>query len=193
MPVEVDVRVDEAQMNALKNKIRAVDPKKVDTIMRSAVKRAGTAAHTMSAKAIGTTYTIKSRDTKQDMKLVYQGAAAEFRISGFKHDVKDFKVQPAFSLQQKGIQSKGIPPPKVTIKKGHGGRIAGSFWARMPSGHINVYTRQGNDPLPIEDKRGLAVAQMAEQVIDREDIKARVHEVLNERVDHEIQRILAAR
>ena len=192
MAVDVKIQIDQREINRIKERIAAVAPDKVERIFVGAVKRAGTAAKTMSAKAISGMYTLPSKKSKEDMRLIYQGMNAEFRITGYQRDVKEFKVRPAFRLHPKGAMVKaGTPkPPHVTLKKGEGGPISDAFWAQMSSGHQNLYRRQGDEPLPINDVPALAVAQMGDQAIEREQVQARIMEVLNERVDHALKRAL---
>jgi hypothetical protein len=76
----------------------------------------------------------------------------------------------------------------VSVKRGSGGVIANGFIAN--TGRFGVYERVGPSRLPIEQKFGPSAAHMMmdEQVTSK--MEQQIVETFNERIDHEIDRIL---
>ena len=65
-----------------------------------------------------------------------------------------------------------------------------AFIAQMNSGHIGIFEREGSARLPISQFMGLSGAQMVgnDEIIEKMTQSAQ--EKVNERVEHEINRIL---
>jgi len=65
------------------------------------------------------------------------------------------------------------------VKKGGGKRIPHAFLARMRSGHVGVFLRKEKSPLPVEQKIGPSVPQMAGNPEVVEAIQDRVERILD--------------
>jgi hypothetical protein len=68
--------------------------------------------------------------------------------------------------------------------------FAHAFIAKMKSGHTGVFEREKTTRLPVTERMGLSVPQMAENSVVMEQVENKAQEVINKRVDHEISRIL---
>lgn len=64
------------------------------------------------------------------------------------------------------------------------------FTAQMPNGHIGVYERKGDSSYPIKQFYGPSVPRMAENTVVIKTVEDRVNEVINKRMEHELDRIL---
>ena len=81
---------------------------------------------------------------------------------------------------------------RAAVKKGGSGTpFEDAFIAEMKTnGHTGVFERTGRKRFPIEEKMGLSVAQMVgnEDIID--GLEKEAQELVNERIIHEMNRIL---
>jgi hypothetical protein len=96
----------------------------------------------------------------------------------------------------KGVTPKEVMPPakgpvQAQTKKGGGGTLKQAFIAKMKSGHIGVFEREGEKNLPIKQFFGPSVAGMFRE---NESVKVAVMEKTMEsfdkRVQHELERLL---
>ena len=76
----------------------------------------------------------------------------------------------------------------VSVKKGGGGVISKGFIVNTP--RMGVYERVGSSRLPIEQKFGPSAAHMMEDEEVTKKMEDHVVEVFNQRIEHEIDRIL---
>ena len=76
----------------------------------------------------------------------------------------------------------------VSVKKGGGGVISQGFIAN--TGRLGVYERVGASRLPIEQKYGPSAAHMMMDEEVTKSMENKIVETFNERIDHEIDRIL---
>ena len=76
----------------------------------------------------------------------------------------------------------------VSVKKGGGGVISQGFIAN--TGRLGVYERVGASRLPIEQKYGPSAAHMMMDEEVTKSMENQIVETFNERIDHEIDRIL---
>lgn len=65
--------------------------------------------------------------------------------------------------------------------------IAGSFVARMRSGHIGLFARRGKPRLPIDEIYTSAIAQMLDNPEVRERIQEKAAERFEKNLAHEIE------
>ena len=80
------------------------------------------------------------------------------------------------------------------VVKGEGGTIAHAFLAKMKSGHVGVFQREGHGAnsasLPIEKLSGPSVPQMLGSPTVSEFIQKRMEERLAVNVEHEVNAFL---
>ena len=82
----------------------------------------------------------------------------------------------------------GKTPVKAAVKREV--ELAKSFTAQMPNGHIGIYERKSDSSYPIKQLYGPSVPRMAENAVVLKTVEDRVNEVINNRMEHEINRIL---
>lgn len=204
--MQTTAQIDDTQMEEVRKLLKEkLTPQTASRVFNRALKRAGTSAKTEVSKQVTKSYTVSSKRTKADIKLISTKDAAAIYIKGYHVDAVDFKVTPGFLV--------GGPRPKLMVKKGGGGVLTESFFALVGSGgHQGVFTQIGKSggpettfrlpggsgartpnirkQLPIREVAGPAVAQMAETVLDTTDLTEKVLDTFAKRVEHELDREL---
>lgn len=85
----------------------------------------------------------------------------------------------------------GKTPVKAAVKRSESQvELAKSFTAQMPNGHIGIYERKSDSSYPIKQLYGPSVPRMAENAVVLKTVEDRVNEVINNRMEHELDRIL---
>lgn len=85
----------------------------------------------------------------------------------------------------------GKTPVKAAVKQSESQvELAKSFTAQMPNGHIGIYERKSDSSYPIKQLYGPSVPRMAENAVVLKTVEDRVNEVINNRMEHELDRIL---
>ena len=76
------------------------------------------------------------------------------------------------------------------VMKGGGRTFQSAFIAQMASGHLGIFERDSKPRFPVEEIMGLAAAQMVgnEKII--EPLEEEAQKLVNERLEHEIERLL---
>lgn len=80
---------------------------------------------------------------------------------------------------------------RAAVKKGGGTEFRHAFIARMNNGHTGIFERKTSDRFPIEEKMGLAAAQMVKNEKIVNAIEKGTQELVSKRIEHEIERILS--
>jgi hypothetical protein len=97
-----------------------------------------------------------------------------------------------------GVTPREIMPPakgpvRAEVKRGEGADLSHAFVAKMPSGHVGVYERQGEKSFPIKQYFGPSVAGMFGREKETEINTAaieRAKETLDKHVLNELERLL---
>jgi len=76
------------------------------------------------------------------------------------------------------------------MKRGGGAVYDDAFIAEMKSGHIGVFRRETSKHLPISEYMGLSAAHMVRETAVAERIQEKALKAVEERVMHEVERIL---
>ena len=135
-----------------------------------------------------------------------QYASAEYNITqgGFKSHVKDKMISegggggvasvklifagsviPLIEFNARFSKTGGVA---VSVKRGGGGVLAHAFVANI--GKIGVYERLTTRRFPVEQKYGPSTAHMMENETVESKMEQQVVTVFNERIEHEITRVL---
>jgi hypothetical protein len=124
-------------------------------------------------------YTIRAADVRQAFTSRIWGSPpmGQATFSGRKIPLVRFSPRPA------GVTRRRPPGGVSVLVKAQRKRITGSFVARMKSGHLGIFQRQGTDRLPIEEKFGPALAQM----LDNPEVNERIRERAAERFDKNLR------
>ena len=85
----------------------------------------------------------------------------------------------------------GKTPVKAAVKRDESQvEFAEAFTAQIPNGHIGIYERKNDSSYPIKQLYGPSVPRMADNAVVLKMVEGRVNEVINNRMEHEIDRIL---
>lgn len=154
-------------------------PKQAKIILWRALNRAATAGRTRASVSIRQNYIIKAGDVKKSIKLKSASLSrlnAELRASGPVTPLMLFRVSPG-------------TPVKAAVKKFGMKPIDNAFVTRSRGG-VNVFVREGASRYPIKALYGPSIAQMLGNEDVLENVIERTQEVLDERLEHELARLL---
>ena len=178
-------------------------PKGAERALSNAMNRGLSKMKTGAAKKVREVYTVQSsainEATNTRIRKASTGNLAGYiHFSGYKIPLYKFKVTPKAPGIRKRVQA--------TVKKGEGGTFEDAFIAQMESGHIGVFERTGtfnadNVRLKkygkqnkytesIEQKMGLAMAQMVGNLNVMTELEKEAQKTVDERIVHEIDRLL---
>ena len=152
----------------------------------AAMKRAADSAKTQAGKYASDNYNItKSGFTSHvritnDMKGGSAGVTS-VELSFYGSVIRLMEFHPRFA------SGGGV---SVSVKKGGGGSIHKAFIPTMRSG-MGVYERVGKARLPIAQKYGPSTAHMMQNENVVEAMSQHIEEVFEDRIEHEINRILS--
>lgn len=155
--------------------------------MKNATNRAMQSAKTEASRKVRETYYIKNKDVTSTIRAhraSISNLSARIVSKGNLLALSKFKVTP------KTPQPKRKRAIIARVKRGEGGPVRGAFVASMNSGHTGVFKRAGLARLPVTELYGPAVPQMMDNQDVREHIEEKAVERFNQRLDHEINRIL---
>lgn len=203
----IDIDISQETVNrihAVLNGVADADKK----ILKPAMARGLSAARTTTAKEVKKTYHISQTAFKNSsfvrMKNVTQtngGIIGSIQYSGASIPLVRFNVTPKTPEMGKG-------PVTVSVKKQRGPvKLDNAFIARMPTGHAGVFERKGTWIMStrknkgetsntmhnekIKELLGPSVPSMAGSTDVMEKVEARVNEVINKRIVHELERVLS--
>jgi hypothetical protein len=167
-------------------------PKQIPVVTARAINRAAEAARTQAARSTRETYHIKHKDVIGTIRIKranQNDLLADFRTRDTNLALTKFKVSP------------NKPQPKrrravtVSVKKGTKKSIKKAFVAQLlkpksNSGQMNVFTRVSNKRFPLRGHYGPSIPQMIGNKDVIKSVEGRAREVLDTRLDHEINRML---
>ena len=154
----------------------------------SAVNRAAEGARTDAVSKAREEYVIQAgriRETIEIRKANASNLSASVISRGRPRALSYFKIRP-------GRVTKRKPPEgvHVQVKRSGGGPISKAFVAKMASGHIGVFNREGKAKFPIVQRYGPSVPQMIGGTSVQKHVELGAMRRLDDRLDHEINRIL---
>lgn len=183
-------------------KLLAGIPKGAERACSNAINRGLSHLKTQAFKEVREVYAVKLSDLKsvtatQVQKAGGQNPVGYVNFSGMKIPLYKFKVSPTSPGSKQKV--------KAGVKIGGGATFENAFIARMLTGHIGVFERNGKQSIDkrlakskkpnkytekIEEKMGLAAGQMIKNEDILEELTEQAQEKVNERLEHEIYRIL---
>lgn len=180
------IELSDTQLERIQQQLKDF-PDKIPVVTARAINRAAEAARTEGSRFIRETYHVKHSSVLRKIKIKKAYPAdlvADIRVTGRPLSVINFKVKANKPLPTRGKYA------VVSVKKGGGGEIKGSFVLTTRTGYTNVFTRKTKERFPLRSLHGPSVPQMMghEDGLKRMEDKAR--EVLDKRLDHEINRVL---
>ena len=182
----IDVSVNEAGLNSLDyvNTVLFSFPGKAMVAVNRAAKRAGAAGKTEAKRYATRVYNIKAgqftKNTTTTVKVMGGGGGATkviIRYAGAMLDLLEFK--PEIS------NSDGV---RYEAKRGNEVHLRHAFDIQSYGGH--VYERVGKPRFPVQRKFGPSTPHMLRDPEVADPLGARIMEVFNQRLSHEIGRIL---
>ncbi len=159
---------------------------KAPVALSRAINRAASNAKTNASRKVREQYTVKSKDVNSTISITKASTGslgAVIKSKGERMPLIKFKVSPS-SPRPKN-------PPKVLrveVKKGGLKNLVGAFVANV-SGN-KVFKRITSKRLPIQQLFGPAVPQMLGNISVKEFIENEAKKVFDQRLDHEIERIM---
>lgn len=102
-------------------------------------------------------------------------------FSGHKIPLYKFSVTPKDTETRKQV--------RAAVKKGGGTAFEHAFIAEI-NGRMGIFERKTSSRFPVEEKMGLAAAQMVRNEKIIEPLEKETQELFNKRLEHEIERIL---
>jgi len=178
----IEISVEEMQKA---QKLLAGIPKGTERAFSSAINRGLSYAKTQALREVRQVYAVKQSQFNNATVTRVQNASAGrltgyIAFSGVKIPLYQFNVS----------HSSGGKKVRAGLKKGSWTAFEHAFVAQMQNGHIGIFERVGNERIPIEEIMGLSGAQMVGNGEIVEKLTKAVQEKVNERVEHEINRIL---
>lgn len=162
-------------------------PGAVPRALANAINRAAESARTEAARKAREIYHVKHKDIISTIKIKkasQDDLTAVVSSSGNLLPLSKFRITP------RRPQPKRKKPVIVRVKRGGGGPVKNVFVAKMQSGHIGVFARVGKARLPIQEKYGPSIPQMLGSPTVSAWVEEKAVERLEQRLDHEINRIL---
>ncbi|MDD3488757.1 MAG: hypothetical protein PHR62_02595 [Paludibacter sp.] len=163
------------------------------------------AGKTAAGKAVRQTYNISAGDFNSKGKLEYNNVSANgdgiigsIRYSGGVIPLVKFKVTPKTPIQKKTPSAAVLKASSLTSF----GNEKNVFVAQMKSGHIGIFQRKegkyssrrgegkNKHTETLKELFSPAVPTMVGNEKVMQTVEDRVNEVINQRIDHEIERLL---
>ena len=180
MGIRIRIEPDPRLIRELDQRIgRFGDQSLFNRIFSSAADRAVKAAETAARRGITDTYTIKAGDVRPTMTTRRFRDGARLDISDSARPLSHFKVK----------QPKA-GPMTATVRKDGGGTIARAFRGQGSLPSTRIFQRTGTSRLPIEQLHGPGAANMVKDGDIIERVEERATEVMNNRLEHEMGRLL---
>ena len=150
----------------------------------SSMKRAGESARSKAGKYASEQYVLSQSGFKAHVrdKVFIEGGAGG--VTGIRL-VFAGNVIRLIEFNAKFSRDGGVA---VSVKRGGGGTLSHAFFAN--TGRTGVYERVGSSRLPIEQKFGPSAAHMMMDETVQKNMEDQIVKVFNERIEHEITRVL---
>lgn len=160
--------------------------KGAERALSNAINRGLSRVKTGAVKRVKEVYAVQSNAftgaaNMQINKATTSNLAGVVSFSGYKIPLYKFHVTPKVSGINKTV--------KAAIKKGGGTLFEDAFIANMPYG-IGVFERETSRRFPVSEIMGLSAAQMVGNESVVQELQQEAQELVNERLEHEIERIL---
>lgn len=186
----VDIEISQETTNRLHAILSSLG-KADEKILKPAMQRGLSAGRTAFNKQIKSVYYVSPAVISRYSHIGYKkvemrsdGLIGSIEYAGTVIPLIKFNVAP-----QKATY--GRTSVKAAVKRDESQvELQKGFTAQMPNGHIGVYERKGDSNYPIKQFYGPSVPRMAENTVVIKTVEDRVNEVINNRMEHEIDRIL---
>lgn len=181
------VSLAEDQIERLQKRLFGFE-EQIDKVKARAINRSASTAQSTLVKEIRQRYNVKAKDVRSTVTIRRakpSSPQAEIRSNGSVLPATSFKINP------RTVNGKRRTPIRISYKRGSTKTLEDAFIARLNTGHLGVFKRLGKERFPIQKQFGPSVPQMAgnDQVV--ESVIESANEMLDKRLDHEINRILS--
>lgn len=169
----------------------------------NAINRAVMTARTEASKKIREMYYINQKAIYATMTVIKASPSnpvARIKSKSGPIPLIKFKVKPTSPYEKQGSETTRVQkraakkrrgsPVIARVKKGGGGEISHAFIAKMKSGHVGVFEREGKTRKPMDQLYGPSITQMLGNPSVIQYIEAQSLAKLDERITHEIKRVL---
>lgn len=186
----VDIEVSQETTNRLHAILSGLG-KANEKVLKPAMQRGLSAGRTAFNKQIKSVYYVSPAVISRYSHIGYKkvemrsdGLIGSIEYAGTVIPLIKFNVAP-----QKATY--GRTSVKAAVKRDESQvELQKGFTAQMPNGHIGVYERKGDSNYPIKQFYGPSVPRMAENTVVIKTVEDRVNEVINKRMEHELERVL---
>ena len=186
--ISVDISLSEGQLKNVRDSLLHI-PGAADKAIARAINKAAEKARTEGIKAICGEYAIKPSDVRKTIHIVRArpgNLSAQIISTGGPIPLIKFHVTPR-KPPAKGTKVKDREVVIAGVKFGNAADMPHSFIARMPNGHLGVYSRKsGAGRNPIKQRYGPAVPQMLGNLSVLGYIETRANERLEKELRHQI-------
>ncbi|WKT76955.1 phage tail protein [Lysinibacillus fusiformis] len=157
-------------------------PREARTVISRAINRAAISARARASQEIRAKYIIRASDIKGDIKIDKSTSGklkAEIRASG-----------PTIPLMKFDVSPKKPNDAIVHARVKKGGSRKPIQQGFIVSAYNNVFARVGDSRYPIKGLYGPSIAQMLGEASILTSVVARAHETLDNRLEHEMNRLI---
>jgi len=185
--IDLKVEFNKSKYNDVLKKVSLLaNEAEVNKAINRAAKRAADTAKAETVRQLTAEYTLPASEIRRTIASRNIGGGevgAVMKISDGAHALFDFQINP------KTIPTK--KPVTVSIKKGQSGVSRHGFVAKMNSGHIGLFSREGEERLPVIERFGPSTTGMfkANNAIN-ESVVMVAGETFEKRVLHELDRLM---
>lgn len=164
-------------------------PNGVEKALKSVIQRANNTVRAEAIKGISEVYAITRQNIRAETTINVRtkqsdgGIIGTVSFAGYKIPLYRFNVSPTLPVQHAIVSA-------AVMKDNGRTPFEQAFIAKMKSGHTGMFERDGTARLPITEFMGPSTAQMAANSVVLEQVEEKAQTVVNNRIEHEITRIL---
>lgn len=184
--MRVVVDLDQRMLKDVQQKLGAFSNRAPNAIS-NAINRAVTNVNSNIKKEVRKEYIVRAGDIQATLKVERASRASlsgKVKSTGNPISLEKFKISP------KTPNPKRKAPIKAAVKKGSLKTVLGAFVADING--AKVFERKSSERLPIKKLFGPSVPQMINNEGIRMQIEQEGHQTFNNRLGHEINRILGS-
>ena len=163
-------------------------PNGVEKALKSVIQRANNTVRAEAIKVISEVYAITRQNIRAETTINVRTKKRRrhcraVSFAGYKIPLYRFNVSPTLPVQHATVSA-------AVMKDNGRTPFEQAFIAKMKSGHTGMFERDGTARLPITEFMGPSTAQMAANSVVLEQVEEKAQTVVNNRIEHEITRIL---
>ena len=190
--IDLDVKFDKTKFADIMRKVELLaNEAEINKAINRAAKRAADTAKAETTRQLASEYTLPVSEIR--------GTITTRNVGGGKVGaVMNISSRPFALTKFEGVIPKEVMPPakgpvRAQVKKGGGAALSRAFVAKMKSGHVGVYEREGDKSFPIDQRFGPSTPGMFGRENETDINRAVMQlagETFDKRVQHELERLL---